>query len=57
MCWNGSVARQKNRENEPSIEANPRVSGNATTATPTPPEDTGLELEQPRQTSGNFNAY
>lgn len=62
MCWNGSVARQKKRENEhnePSAatQSNPRVSANATTATPTPQLDTGLELEQPHKTSGNFSAY
>lgn len=58
MCWNGSVAHQKKRENEhnePSTESIPRVSTNATTPAPTPPEDTGLELEQPRKTSGILN--
>lgn len=58
MCWNGSVARQKKQENEhnePSIESTPRVSANATTPAPTTPQDKGLELEQPRKTSGNFS--
>lgn len=58
MCLKGSVARQKeqeNEQNEASTEYIPRVSTNATTPTPTPPEDTGLELEQPRKTSGNFS--
>lgn len=56
-CLNGIVARQKAREhehNEPSTQSTPRVSPNATTATPTTPEETGLELEQPHQTSGNL---
>lgn len=59
MCWTGSVARQKKQENEhnePSIESIPRVSANTTTPAPTPLEETGLELEQPRKTSGNFSA-
>ena len=55
MCWNGSVARQENEQNEPSMESIPRVSTNNTTPAPTPPEDTGLELEHPRKTSGNFS--
>lgn len=58
-CWDGVIARQKAREhgqNEPSAESIPRVAAtNETNAAQTSPDETGLELEKPHQTSGILN--